>query len=591
MVTWETKTIGNILRGIRLGGNYKNSPKVTQYPLIKMGNISRGSINLDKVDYVQDVEPDDLDRLRFGDVLFNTRNTPELVGKVAVWRNELSCAYYNSNLMRLEFNECDNFFMNYLFNTKQMIKKLQEIAIGTTSVAAIYTRDLFNVEIQLPPLPEQRRIAEALSDTDALLAAMEKLIAKKRAVKQGAMQELLTGKRRLPGFSSKWVIKRFGDGILKVGHGKSQHEIETPSGKYPILATGGVIGRADCYLYDKPSVLIGRKGTIDKPQYMNTPFWTIDTLFYTVVGEEHCAKYLYYLFCTIDWNGYNEASGVPSLSSKVIKDIEVTVPSKSEQTAIAEILSDMDAEIDALTTKLDKLRNIKQGMMSELLTGHIRLTEQQAAAAPEAVAAPKIYEFPKREPEATAVQTGGHNQQFDDAVMIAGIVNVLYSDKFPLGRKKVQKCLYLLRRHQDESTAAFKKKAAGPYADEVRYKGGEPIARSANYIATTTAKDKGTTFARGAEIGKALCYIQNWGKQADIKWVADKLKFKKVDELELLATVDMAICDLTEAGTPVSVASIKHLIATNEEWKAKLKKQTFNDANIARAIRELQSLL
>jgi type I restriction enzyme S subunit len=230
-------------------------------------------------------------------------------------------------------------------------------------------------------------------------------------------------------------------------------------------------------------------------------------------------------------------------------------------------------------------------MMSELLTGHIHLMEQETENAPVAVSAPKIIELPKREPEAAAVQTGGHNQQFDDAVMIAGIVNVLYSDKFPLGRKKVQKCLYLLRRHQDESTAAFKKKAAGPYADEVRYKGGEPIAQSAKYITRTEVKGKGTTFARGAEIGKALGYIQRWCKQTDIKWVADKLKFKKVDELELLATVDMAICDLTEAGTLMSVASIKHLIATNEEWKAKLKKQTFSDSNIARAIRELQTLL
>ena len=244
-----------------------------------------------------------------------------------------------------------------------------------------------------------------------------------------------------------------------------------------------------------------------------------------------------------------------------------------------------------MTAKLNKLRNIKQGMMSELLTGHIRLAEQEEEAATEMVAIPKIIELPKRKPEVATAQVGGHSPQFDDAVMITGIVNVLYSDKFPLGRKKVQKCLYLLRRHQDESTAAFKKKAAGPYADEVRYKGGEPIAQGAHYIITTTVKDKGTTFARGSNISQALGYIESWGKQGDVQWVVDKLKFKKVDELELLATVDMAICDLTETGKPVSVASIKHLIATNEEWKAKLKKQTFSDDNIARVIRELQTLL
>ena len=587
----------------------------------------------------------------------------------------------------------------------------------------------------------------------------------------------------------EWITKRLGDGILKVGHGKSQHDIITPSGKYPILATSGVIGRTNSYLYDKPSVLIGRKGTIDKPQYMDTPFWTIDTLFYTMIGEEHCAKYLYYLSCIIRWSNYNEASGVPSLSSKVIEDIEVTIPTKNEQrriaealsdmdallasmekliakkraikqgamqelltgkrrlprfegewvereisyygtftsgngfplayqgesagdypfykvsdfnnagneyvmrrannyisspvasilncniipdgsivfakigaaiflerkrqnlgdccidnnmmaftvnskgdsqyvmylfqtikfgeivtatalpslsgkqvgaitkmfpttvaeqTAIAEILSDMDAEIDALTAKLNKLQNIKQGMMSELLTGRIRLAESEPTKA-----TAKVYEEKKTEPVrhvAQNIKHKGHNQQFDDAVMIAGIVDALYDDKYRLGRKKLQKCLYLLRRHQGESTAAFKKKAAGPYADEGRYEGGEPIAKNNNYITTVTGK-QGTTFARGKNIGKALSYIKRWGKQADIQWVADKFKLKRVEDLELLTTVDMAACELAEAGTLVTVQSIKHLIANNSEWKAKLKKKTFSDTSIAHALRELNTLL
>jgi type I restriction enzyme S subunit len=144
--------------------------------------------------------------------------------------------------------------------------------------------------------------------------------------------------------------------------------------------------------------------------------------------------------------------------------------------------------------------------------------------------------------------------------------------------------------HTILSSNFVSKLSAGPYDDEVRYKGGERIAQSAKYIVTKATKSIGTTFARGEDISKALDYIQKWGKQADIKWVADKLKFKKTIDLELLATVDMAICELVEAGTPISVASIKHLIATNEEWKEKLEKQTFSDDNIARAIRNLDAL-
>ncbi len=278
----------------------------------------------------------------------------------------------------------------------------------------------------------------------------------------------------------------------------------------------------------------------------------------------------------------------PHVQPTDLAPMMIKVPQKAEQAAIAEILSDMDAEIDVLTAKLKKLQNIKQGMMSELLTGRVRLVETEPI---KAVA--DIDQENKTEPiRRTAKDTKpkGHNPEFDDAVMIAGIVDALYSDKYPLGRKKVQKCLYLLRRYQGESIAVFKRKAAGPYADEVRYKGGEPIAKKNNYITTLTG-NQGTIFARGKNIDKALDYIQRWGKQADIQWVANQLKHKKINELELLATVDMAACDLTEEGIPVSVQSVKHLIATDVEWKEKLKKQNFSDANIARALRELNTLL
>lgn len=278
--------------------------------------------------------------------------------------------------IRVTSSEVNPKYLSYYFKFETTTQRIRDIAVGQT-MASLNTKILNSFVIEYPPLPEQRHIAEALSDTDALLAAMEKLIAKKRDIKQGAMQELLTGKRRLPGFEGEWDVKKFGEGIIKVCHGKSQHLVEKSNGKYPILATGGLLGRTNSYLYDKPSVLIGRKGTIDKPQYIDIPFWTIDTLFYTVVGEKHCAKYIYYLFCTINWNDYNEASGVPSLSAKVIEGIEITIPNKIEQTVIAETISDMDAEIDALTAKLNKLRHIKQGMMSELLTGRIRLTDQE----------------------------------------------------------------------------------------------------------------------------------------------------------------------------------------------------------------------
>ena len=119
-------------------------------------------------------------------------------------------------------------------------------------------------------------------------------------------------------------------------------------------------------------MLIGRKGTIDKPQYIETPFWTIDTLFYTDIWGAY-PKYIYYKFNTIKWLKYNEASGVPSLNANAIEHIAIILPPLPEQRAIASALSDVDALIEALDRLIDKKRKIKQGTMQQLLSGKKRL--------------------------------------------------------------------------------------------------------------------------------------------------------------------------------------------------------------------------
>ena len=205
-----------------------------------------------------------------------------------------------------------------------------------------------------------------------MVAGLERVIAKKRLIKQGAMQDLLTARRRLPGFSGEWELKRLG-AALTVRHGRSQKEVEHPAGEFPILATGGQIGTATKFLCDKPSVLIGRKGTIDVPRFTDRPFWSVDTLFYTDVHAGFDAKFLFYVFLMVDWMSYNEASGVPSLNARTIENIEVSIPKLGEQQAIAAVLSDMDAEIQTLESRLAKARAVKEGMMQNLLTGRVRL--------------------------------------------------------------------------------------------------------------------------------------------------------------------------------------------------------------------------
>jgi type I restriction enzyme S subunit len=163
-----------------------------------------------------------------------------------------------------------------------------------------------------------------------------------------------------------WEVKSLGE-CLKIKHGKDQKSVEDKNGKFPILGTGGLMNYTNSFLCDKPSVLIGRKGTIDKPQFMDTPFWTVDTLFYSEILKNNSAKFLYYNFLLIDWYSYNESSGVPSLNAKTIEKISIPVPTLKEQTAIAKALSDTDDWINSLEQLIIKKRQIKQGAMQDLL--------------------------------------------------------------------------------------------------------------------------------------------------------------------------------------------------------------------------------
>lgn len=166
--------------------------------------------------------------------------------------------------------------------------------------------------------------------------------------------------------------KKLGE-ILTVKYGKSQKEVEDDEGKFPILGTGGVIGKTNSYLFNKPSVLIGRKGTIDKPMYMDTPFWTVDTLFYTEIRPNYHPKWLYYKFCIIPWKRFNEATGVPSLNISTINNVKIDIPPYEEQQKIASILSTWDKAIELKEKLIEQKKEQKKGLMQKLLTGEVRL--------------------------------------------------------------------------------------------------------------------------------------------------------------------------------------------------------------------------
>lgn len=378
---WEVKKLGEVLNNPKLGGNYSNSTSITQYPLIKMGNISRGSILVDKIEFIEEgIKPSKLHRLKYGDVLFNTRNTLDLVGKVGIWKDELPEAYYNSNLLLLDFHKsfvASTFFMNYVLNIKSSIVQLRNVATGTTSVAAIYSRDLYKILVPLPPKPEQKSIAEALSDTDNLIQSVEKLIEKKKKIKQGAMQQLLTGKKRLPGFSGEWEEVNLGDICSRITTGKLDANAMKTDGIYRFYTCAKEYYWIDKYSFDDEALLISGNGAnVGYIHYYKGKFNAYQRTYVLTGFFESIIYVKYYLekYLADRISAEVNAGNTPYIKMDTLTDMIIKLPpQKDEQIAIAQVLSDMDLEIEALEEKLEKVKTIKQGMMQELLTGRIRL--------------------------------------------------------------------------------------------------------------------------------------------------------------------------------------------------------------------------
>lgn len=276
---------------------------------------------------------------------------------------------------------------------------------ATGLIPGLSRGDILTRYLPLPPLPEQRAIAAALSDTDALLSSLDRLLAKKRDIKQAVIQQLLTGKQRLPGFSGEWEVKRLGDfgkclrGVSYKGDTDlSSHDTDTTN---RLLRSNNVYEAAinikDVQYVDRERVSEHQKMQVNdvlicmangsKELVGKAGIFKInDGYVYTFGAFMGCYRtlpqladpaFMFFLFQTSQYRDYINnllaGSSINNLKPSSIESLEFYVPLRLEQTAIAAVLSDMDAEIDALQQRRDKTRAIKQGMMQELLTGRTRL--------------------------------------------------------------------------------------------------------------------------------------------------------------------------------------------------------------------------
>lgn len=306
-----------------------------------------------------------------GDVLLSAAGT---LGRTVVYDG--GDAYFqDSNIVWLDIDH-EKITNEYLYQCYQTIRWASPE--GST-ISRLYNGIIRKTKIPLPPTEtEQRAIAQALSDVDALLATLDQMIAKKRDLRQATMQELLTGKTRLPGFSGDWEVTRLGE-IAHIKTGSRNNEDKVEDGQYPFFVRSEFVERINSYSHDCEAILVPGEGRIgDIFHYINGRFDVHQRVYAITKFSPGISGRFVHFYLSKNfgaWAMQNTVKAtVDSLRLPTFQTFEIRLPpTLDEQIAIANALSDLDAELSALETRRDKTRSIKQAMMQELLTGKTRL--------------------------------------------------------------------------------------------------------------------------------------------------------------------------------------------------------------------------
>jgi type I restriction enzyme S subunit len=391
---WEVKELDKVidlLTGFPFQSNQYSSSGIR---LLRGSNIKRGVTDWsdDLTKFWQKITPDLKSySLNEGDIVIAMDGS--LVGRsfARLSKRDLP-ALLLQRVARIRSNKIDVGYLKEFICSDYFTKYCDGVKT-VTAIPHISPDDIKKFQIPLPPtIEEQEAIASALSDVDALIAALEQLITKKRNIKQGAMQQLLTGEKRLPGFGGAWEVKRLGEianfysgGTPSTSNsayygGEIAWITSSDLNKKIILSVEGRITQkglenSSAKMVEKNTLLIALYGATAAVIAITKIKAAINQAVLAIMPQEHDTQYIYYKISSLKtWiiNTYTQG-GQPNLSGNIVKSIALSLPPRPEQQAIAKILTDMDADIEALGQKQAKYKALKQGMMQDLLTGKTRL--------------------------------------------------------------------------------------------------------------------------------------------------------------------------------------------------------------------------
>jgi type I restriction enzyme S subunit len=393
---WDVKKLKDVAE-IR-SGIAKNSKAVVANPVeisyLRVANVQDGYLDLSDISTIT-LSRDDVNRYTVmpGDVLMNEGGDLDKLGRGAIWGGDLSPIVHQNHVFVVR---CKKGILPEFLNawTSGSASRRYFLVAGkqTTNLASINKSSLGGLPIALPCPSEQQKIAEALNELDSLIQSLNELTAKKRDIKQAAMQELLTGKRRLPGFEGEW--EEFSLASMNSGGTPPTGRDDYYGGGIPWVSisdmtSGGkfisqtertlsAAGLANCAAKQFPAgtILYAMYASLGECSIAATEVTSSQAILGIRPGASLHNEFLFYYLSSIhDKVKLMGQQGTQSnLNKGIVQGFTLRLPDKAEQIAIAEALGEIDQELDALSMKAQKIREMKIGMMQQLLTGKIRLT-------------------------------------------------------------------------------------------------------------------------------------------------------------------------------------------------------------------------
>ena len=371
---WEWCNLEDIVCELKYGTSEK-SLSVGKIAVLRMGNITNvGTIDYSNLVYSSNNEDIKLYSLEKDDLLFNRTNSSEWVGKTAIYKKEQP-AIYAGYLIRIRPILIFSDYLNTVMNSSYYRNWCYNVKTDAVNQSNINAQKLSQLMIPIPPLKEQERIvvevAKWISLIDTIKNSKEDLQTTIKQAKSKILNLAIHGKlvpqdpndepaiellkRINPDFTpcdnghytqlpEGWAICKMKQ-ITSITNGKSQKNVETLNGIYPIYGSGGVIGRANQYLCIAGSTIIGRKGTINNPIFVEEHFWNVDTAFGLKANDAILDKYLYYFCLSLDFSKLDKSTAMPSLTKTSIGNVLIPIPPYKEQ---ERIVAKIDMVLDTM---------------------------------------------------------------------------------------------------------------------------------------------------------------------------------------------------------------------------------------------------